>query len=232
MAEVIRINEGTYRIEDNGVRFFLLEGTEKAILIDSGRGTPDARAIAESLTALPLMLLNTHADPDHISGNGAFDEVYMSPAEEAHYREKGGSNRVVPVRGGDEIDLGGRPLKVIDNPGHTEGSIAVLDVLNRVLIGGDSIQNGNIYMFGAHRDMKKYAESLRRILAEKGCFDTVYPSHGDFPVYPDIIENLITGAERIMNGEAAGETVTVHGSDVLLYRFSFAGFYVELPSGE
>ena len=36
MAEIIRINEDTVRIEDGGGRFFLLEGTEKALLIDTG----------------------------------------------------------------------------------------------------------------------------------------------------------------------------------------------------
>lgn len=68
MAEIIQINDTAWRIEDNGVRFFLLTGTEKALLIDSGMNTPNAKQIAESITKLPIMLLNTHADPDHISG--------------------------------------------------------------------------------------------------------------------------------------------------------------------
>lgn len=36
MAETIRINENTWRIEDGSVRFYLFCGTEKAALIDSG----------------------------------------------------------------------------------------------------------------------------------------------------------------------------------------------------
>lgn len=56
MAEVIRINKNTNRIEDGGVRFFLLEGSEKALLIDTGMNTPDAKKIAESFTDLPLIL--------------------------------------------------------------------------------------------------------------------------------------------------------------------------------
>ena len=50
---------------------------------------------------------------------------------------------------GDIIDLGDRPLKIIDIPGHTPGSIAILDVKNRVLISGDSV-DGNaatLYQF-------------------------------------------------------------------------------------
>ena len=52
--------------------------------------TPNAKELAEGLTNLPIILINTHADPDHISGNSAFEEFYMSPAEEGNYRHNGG----------------------------------------------------------------------------------------------------------------------------------------------
>lgn len=47
MAEIIKMNENTWRIEDGGVRCFLLEGKDKALLIDSGMTLPDARTLAE-----------------------------------------------------------------------------------------------------------------------------------------------------------------------------------------
>ena len=75
--EIIRINENSWRIEDGGVRFFLLTGTEKALLIDSGMMVKNAKDIAESLTDLPISLLNTHADPDHIGSNEQFETFYM-----------------------------------------------------------------------------------------------------------------------------------------------------------
>ena len=43
MAEIIQMDEHSWRIEDTVVRFFVLEGTEKALLIGSGMNTPDAR---------------------------------------------------------------------------------------------------------------------------------------------------------------------------------------------
>ena len=57
MAEIIGINEKTWRIEDGGVRFLLFCGNEKAALVDTGMNAPDARKIAEGLTDLPLILL-------------------------------------------------------------------------------------------------------------------------------------------------------------------------------
>ncbi len=114
--EVIKVNENTWRIEDGGVRFFLLAGTEKALLIDSGMNVHNARDIAAEMTALPISLLNTHADIDHIGSNEQFKSFYMHPAEEASYRHSGKSGIIMPVREGDVIDLGGRELRIIGFP--------------------------------------------------------------------------------------------------------------------
>ncbi len=56
--EIIKINDNTWRIEDNQhVRFFLLAGTNEALLIDSGMDVHNAKEIAEELTDLPIKLL-------------------------------------------------------------------------------------------------------------------------------------------------------------------------------
>ena len=60
MADVIKINENTWRFEDDGVRFFLLCGTEKAALIDSGMNTPDARNLDSS--ASNIIIKSTPAE--------------------------------------------------------------------------------------------------------------------------------------------------------------------------
>lgn len=229
MAEIIKINDTTWRIEDSGVRFFLLAGTEKALLIDSGMRTPDAKQIAESIIKLPIMLLNTHADPDHISGNGSFDCFYMHPDEEENYRARGGAGTIVPINDNDIIDLGNRPLKIIFIPGHTPGSIAILDINNRVLISGDSVQDGNIFMFKERRNLPLYAESMKKLSLYINEFDTIYPSHGSFPVSPDLIPKLREGAEQIINGTARGEVISMFGAPVMLYKFPYAGFFCDVP---
>lgn len=234
MAEVIRINENTIRIEDGGVRFFLLEGTKKALLIDTGMNTPDAKEIAESLTTLPVILINTHADRDHISGNLSFGTFYMSPAEAENYAfgtqqtVSAVASKMIPVKEGDIIDLGDRPLEIIDNPGHTPGSIAILDVRNRVLIGGDAIQDGNIFMFGRNRNIGQYVASLQHILDFRDRFDVVYPSHGTFPVKPELINMLISGAQEIIAGTAESTITERFGMKVRLFRFPYAGFLCDL----
>lgn len=225
MNEVIQMNENTWRIEDNGVRMFLLVGTKEALLIDSGMRTPNAREIAESITDLPIKLINTHADRDHVAGNGGFASFYMSPKEEDLYRSNGGTGEIVPVKQGDIIDLGDRPLEIIDLPGHTTGSIGILDVKNRVLIGGDSIQDGRIYMFGAHRNLQNYIVSLEKLSAYEGRFDEVYASHSSVSVPPSIIPKLIAGAKQILADEASYEEIDLFGNTVRLYQFEYAGFF-------
>lgn len=227
MAEIIKINDSTWRFEDDGVRFFLLCGTEKAMLVDSGMNTPNAREMAEELTVLPISLINTHADPDHISGNGAFDEVYMSPAEEDNYRDNGGRGTIIPVKEGDILDLGGRTLRIIDIPGHTPGSIAILDEKYRVLISGDSVEDGNVFMFGKYRDLNLYIESLRHLADYDGQYDEVYAMHGSVPVKTDIVGKLIEGAEQIRNKEVTGRKVNLFGKNAVLYTFPYAGFLYE-----
>ncbi len=227
MAETIKINENTWRIEDGDVRFYLFCGTEKAALIDSGMNVPEAREIAEGLTSLPLIMINTHADPDHISGNGSFDTFYMSPAEEENYRNHGGKGSFLPVREGDIIDLGDRPLRIIDIPGHTPGSIAILDEKNRVLVSGDSVQDGHIFMFGKGRDLDLYIRSLEHLSVYDGQYDEIYPMHGTFPVKPELVKKCLSGAREIQNGSASGKNVEIFGNPVCLYKFPYAGFLCE-----
>lgn len=238
MAEVIKIDSKTWRIEDGGVRFFLLEGDDKALMIDSGMNTPDAVDIVSELTDKPIELLNTHADRDHISGNMRFEKTYMSPNERENYEFKGNNEdagqqvpqmaEIVPVKTGDIIDLGNRELEIIDNPGHTPGSIAILDLRNRVLYSGDAVSDANIFMFGQFRNINLYVNSLETIQKYSGRYDVIYPSHGTIPIAPNQVEKLIEGAKSIIAGEAGdrAKTVDIFGNEVTLYEFDYAGFLI------
>ena len=141
------IDKNTWIFEDSGVRFFLLEGKKQSLLIDSGMTVKNVKNIADGLTAHRVLLLNTHADPDHIGGNSDFESFYMNPAEAInYYKLHNGKGEMLPVWDGDVIDLGDRPLKIITTPGHTPGSIAVLDINRRIIFTGDPIQIGRAHV--------------------------------------------------------------------------------------
>ena len=218
MAEVIRINDNSWRIDEGFVRYFLLEGKDFALMVDSGASSPDAKKIAEGLTDLPVKLINTHSDPDHISGNEAFESFWMHPADEAYYREKGGKRELLPVKDGEVIDLGGRQLEVIHVPGHTPGSITLLDKEQRCVIGGDPVQEGGrIFMFGPTRCMKVYPAGLEHLMERGDEFDSVYPSHGKLCVDKSVIPALIEGAKAVMEGRAAPFNEEMRGIPISVY---------------
>ena len=225
--EIVRIDDQTWRIEDGMVRCYLLAGAEKALLIDTGMTLKNAREIAEGLTDKPVALACTHGDPDHIAGNAAFPRFYMHPAEEPNYRAFGGAGEIVPVREGDVLELGGRALEVIELPGHTPGSIALLDRTRRALISGDPIQTGGIFMFGPGRDLKQYYASLRKIQKRSGEFDQIWPAHGAFPVAPSQIGKLIAGTERVLTGQATWAPEERMGKELRVYDLGCARLLVE-----
>lgn len=225
------IGTGAWRLEDGDVRFFLFEGTERALLVDSGMTPQDLRSTVATLTSLPVLLVNTHADPDHITNNAQFEEVRMHPAEFPHYYTlQGQYHPVQPVWDGDVIDLGGRSFEVIAVPGHTPGSIALLNRQERFVVGGDGVQNGGIFLFGPQRSLHGYLCGLRRLQARAAEFDAVYPSHADFPQPAGQIDKLIEGTEAVLRGEVTGSDAVMFGTPIKVYDIGAARFFCN-PDG-
>ena len=217
-ANWIAIDKRTWRFEDEGVRFFLLLGAEKALLVDSGMTVSNARDLACQLTDMPIMLFNTHCDPDHVAGNGQFDEVFVSPAELVHPAAPKYPQTVHPVWNGDVIDLGNRELEAIALPGHTPGSTALLDRATGMLFSGDPIQrDGRIFMFGPMRNLAAYIASLQRLKRWEGRVTSIWPSHAVCPVDFAAVDELYEGACAVQKGEAPYSDEEVHGCAVRAY---------------
>ena len=181
--EVTVIDERTWSIEDNGVRALLAEGSERALLVDTGFGGEESlKAVTDRLTERPVIVVNTHADPDHIGRNEEFGTVLMHPAEYASYHARKPGLPVAPIWEGDVIDLGGRAFEVIHIPGHTPGSVALLERAERILLGGDSVSCVPIFMFGEGRSLSAHRESMRRLLSMQDSFDVIWAAHGPMEV--------------------------------------------------
>ena len=207
--EIIKEREHFHRIENGGVRAFLFEGTDKAMLVDTGFGNIPMKKIVSELTALPVFVVNTHADRDHIGCNGEFSDIYMHKAEKERYIQNlpaGCSpEKLIALSDGDIIDLGIWKFEVIFTPGHTSGSIMLFEREKRMLISGDSIQNGMMYMFGKGRNVPALIGSLEKIAAMSKDIETIYPSHADCPLTPDIIPFVSDGAKALLEGKLKPE---------------------------
>ena len=57
------LEPGFWAIEENGVRCFLVEGKEEAMLVDTGFGTGDLKAFVQTLTSLPVKFPGVSALP-------------------------------------------------------------------------------------------------------------------------------------------------------------------------
>ena len=205
MDNIIKISEHFWIIEENGVRSFLFEGDERAMLIDTGFGTLQLREMVKGLTDLPVFVVNTHTDKDHTGCNKYFSSIYMNPAEMDHYKNSlpvgCRMEDVCPLWEGNIIDLGRWKFEVILTPGHTPGSIMLLEREKRMLISGDTIQNGDIFMFGIGRNIQAFQHSLKKMMDMSDTFDTIWPSHGGYPLTADIIPGILQGTQDLLAGK-------------------------------
>jgi glyoxylase-like metal-dependent hydrolase (beta-lactamase superfamily II) len=84
--ELKKIDDRGYLIrEDIGIAhgiMYLLWGDTSALLIDTGYGSGDLRALVSSITDKPVKAVNTHAHFDHIGANYQFGDCWIHRAEE------------------------------------------------------------------------------------------------------------------------------------------------------
>jgi glyoxylase-like metal-dependent hydrolase (beta-lactamase superfamily II) len=75
-----QVEPGAWLVAEPGhVNCFLIAGTERAVLVDTGLGIADIGSMARQLTDKPLLVVNTHSHSDHRGGNWRFAEVAAHP---------------------------------------------------------------------------------------------------------------------------------------------------------
>ena len=66
---------------------YLVEGMDRAVLIDTGVGVGDLKSVVAGLTDKPVTVLLTHGHVDHALGAVGFDDVRMNPLDKGVYAE-------------------------------------------------------------------------------------------------------------------------------------------------
>jgi hydroxyacylglutathione hydrolase len=202
--KVSQVNDNIWTIvENNTVNIYLVEGTDSALVIDTGYGTGDLSALVKSLTKLPLIVVNTHGHGDHIGADHQFSKVYIHPEDvvmaNTQIKQEGPSLPLSPVREGYIFDLGGRRLEVIEVPGHSLGSICLLDSANKILFSGDNT-NALVWLFLKNCcPLEVYLKTLEKVEQRLGEFHTIMPGHNT-PLEGNFIQEQIACVQSILNG--------------------------------
>lgn len=205
----------------------LITGSKKALLIDTGYGFGNIKSTVDRLCKLPLIIINSHGHLDHVQGNSAFREVLIHPLDMALRKKhttipfriasllmakKSNINnekinyishfkpdfcRYVAINDGEEIDLGDIKLDILWTPGHTQGSICILDKYDRMLFSGDSFSSLVWLFLKESTNVKTYINSLKKVLSRLADFDEVISSHSAARFSSSFLKKLQHCAENI-----------------------------------
>lgn len=93
------------------------------------------------------------------------------------------------LRDGDAIDLGDRRLEVLHLPGHSPGSICLLDTDTRTLFTGDVVYEGGLIdKVWPGTDRSSYIRSMRRLAEVE--VSIAFPGHDD-PLTMEQVQQII-----------------------------------------
>lgn len=189
---------------------YIIEGTEKAMLIDAGTKCAELDKVVRKITGKPLFVVITHFHPDHAGNIAYFDKIYMHRADTALVRMMNipYDGKIEFIDEGDVFDLGGKKLEVYFMPGHTPGSIILVDKNAGSCYTGDAFGSGQVWLqLQPHLPVTVYAASCRKMerLMEEQHITKIYCGH-----YPYVkkaydksyITEMRKLAEALVNGTA------------------------------
>jgi glyoxylase-like metal-dependent hydrolase (beta-lactamase superfamily II) len=245
--EVYRLTEDIFSIYEpfqfEEAISYLVSGEERAVVIDTGTGIGNLKQVIPELTGLPVSVVNTHTHWDHIGNNHQFKETACFNDEECISNERlrssvtgdsiwkplpegfDASTWAIPaveptslLEDGDMIDLGGRSLEVIHTPGHSPGSISLLDRKSRILFTGDTFFPGPLYAYPEDVDIDDYMDSLEKLNNRLDEYDYLCSGHNDPWVKSEVIPRVLKAFRDIMAGKGK------YKEDKGIRRYTFDGF--------
>ncbi|MBF0110284.1 MAG: MBL fold metallo-hydrolase [Magnetococcales bacterium] len=204
-----------------GCNVFVLKGTRKVALIDTGMGS-DHEYLLDSLHGIGLgiedvqMILLTHEHVDHVGGVPRLPErivtaAHARTADKVRLNDQfsamsgafeGGLRQFhvdIRLEEGVSIDLGGLALRALYTPGHSSGSVSFYETERGALFTGDTIFAGGILggIFSSG-NISDYISSLERLREFR--LTALYPGHGRMSTTPsEDMDRAIKGAKALMN---------------------------------
>ena len=197
---------------------YLLCGTERAVVIDTGLGVANIKKAVDHLTDLPVAVLTTHAHWDHIGGHKYFKDFAI------HENEVNWASKQFPLplqavkknlmlkpcdfpadfcledyqifkgnptsvlHDGDFVDLGNRTLKVIHTPGHSPGHCCFYEQDRGWLYSGDLIYKGCLDAFYPTTDPIAFMRSVEKVRTLK--IKKLLPAHHQLNISVSLVDEI------------------------------------------
>lgn len=214
-----QVADGLHMIVDVlGNHCYLVEGDERALLVDSCGGFGNLRACVEGLTKLPVTVALTHGHEDHMMGSYWFGEAHLSPldggascwegskertrriyeqvcaeglvaADAPSALRDGARPRELPVADGDVFDLGGRTVQAVALPGHTAGSMGYLVEDCGILLSGDAVTPVMCLFFDESLPIQGWREQTLARMARLP-FERFYTGHHDHAFGKEVLASF------------------------------------------
>ncbi len=235
--EVYKVVPGVFAIyephQSEETISYLILGSEKAILFDTGMGISDVKAVVAELTKLPILVLNSHTHDDHVGGNWEFDNILGMDTDFTRTNAKGSREdaqaEIAPgeicgelpkgfdaksyatkpwkisrfIHDGEKVDLGGRVIEVLSTPGHTPDAIALLDRANGLLFTGDTYYPAPIWLYRPETDFDAYAASIQRLAALAPQIKLVLGEHNIPVAPPSVLPTLVKAFAEVRAGRGS-----------------------------
>lgn len=233
-----RMDRDTYRnvlpgvwecADATGAYYYIVEGRDRALVIDTGMGTGDINAFVEGITRLPYSLALTHGHGDHSMHCRKFDRIHLEAGDrpflfEARFegQEIPEKTQLLPISEGYEFSLGGGVvIKTVALPGHTPGSLLFVDEYHKCVFTGDAIGSGcGVWMqVPLASDLTGYAKAIAHAedrLREIGVDGTwtFLGGHADQrfrsgvrsfnPILTGLFADMRALCEKLVSGEIVG----------------------------
>lgn len=219
-----KISDDTYRIDEDGIaNCYLLLGSKKALLIDTGDGVGNLKESVDALTKLPLVVVLTHRHCDHAGGRNWFkdyafhknDNHWIYQLESTQLASKklaGMSGRKIafskkPYHAKAQVfddtcifDLGDRLIRVMNVPGHTKGSVCFIDEKEHRLFTGDEVNPWLWLQLPGCTSVKTWLPNAKKILSLADQFQ-LYCGHNDGLVKKEEVARLVQCGEELLAGK-------------------------------
>lgn len=215
------IDKDTYVISEyrhwEETHCYLLNGTKRSLLIDTGLGICNISEVISELTDKPVTAIATHIHWDHIGGHKYYPDFYAHEAE-LDWLNGGFPQPLETIKeyvvdrcelptdfqinkykffqgkptkilhGGEHIDLGGRMVAVIHTPGHAPGHMCFWEANTGYLFTGDLVYKDTLTAWFPSTDPKAYLKSLETVSELPA--KRVFPAHHSLDIQPELLTRM------------------------------------------